>query len=127
MITKEILYEVFADQLKCDPMSSTSEYKDKSCYGNCPDFKVGDRLLFFILVTADYDEKSIKNSKDSGNLLTMHDKIRKTKTIDTVEKVTDSYIDDPDCELLNFTLTKVADYPGCLKLPVFTVLNRLDR
>jgi len=123
-MTREDLIKIFQRQIDKNIVirDTTGEKTSYSidCYGNCPDLIPGDVVLYFILVEAVFDPK-LTEMKQKGNLLSLDRGIAAVEdaTVDRIARVSLKYLDDPNCELLNFKLTKTK---GESIFPVFTNL-----
>ena len=98
-MTKEKSLGYFELQLK-NPLNKPLETTPKitKCFGNCPDLKIGDVVLYFCLSTTTIDDKLV-NLKNSGNLLSFQKEldIRRHQTSDRIVAVTKEYLEsDPE-------------------------------
>ena len=125
-MTKEDLIEIFRRQIEKNIVVTEVGYNrvaSAKCYGNCPELIVGDVVLYFVIVEAVFDPK-LTEMKRNGNLLSLDKGIAAVEdtTVDRLARVSLRYLDDPNCELLNFRLTKTKGDSMNAMFPVFTNL-----
>jgi hypothetical protein len=78
--------------------------KIAKCFGNCPDMKIGDVVLYFCLSTTTIDDKLV-NLKNSGNLLSFQKEldIRQNQTADRIVAITKEYLESEPEDFLQLT------------------------
>jgi hypothetical protein len=109
-VTTEDIETAFHQQLDDEKTVITESFynnlKSKKCYGNCPDIKIGQRLLYFIVGHVRFQGNSIKKNLKKGNVLSAYKKVGEHKTEMELCRVTEDYLNDPSCELFNFKYDK---------------------
>lgn len=109
-MTKEELLKCFEEQLNKKESVVTKltlkKFKDLKCYGKCPDIKINDTVLFFVINTVTYNGNNIKKKLKKGNIIEAYQKINENKNQMLLSRITKEYLDDPDCELYKINITK---------------------
>lgn len=107
-MTKEQALKYFEAQLS-NPINKPLETVPKMnrCFGQCPDLKLGDVVLYFCLSTTTIDDKLVE-LKNSGNLLTFQKELgkRRDETTDRIVAITKEYLESAPEDFLELTPVK---------------------